>query len=73
MNIFLGGTRQISPHNRSGTFNTTIDIKLKQWAENQLPIKSVEIGWETLQVNIRIVLVTGLKRHIQHSTILKQL
>lgn len=44
-----GGTRQISPHNRSGTFNTTIDIKLKQWAENQLPIKSVEIGWETLQ------------------------
>ena len=38
-----GGTRQISPHNRSGTFNTTVDIKLKQWAENQLPVKSVEV------------------------------
>jgi len=41
--------RQISNHNRTGTFNTTVDIKLKQWTENQLPIKSVEVGWECLQ------------------------
>jgi optic atrophy protein 1 len=32
-----------------GTFNTTVDIKLKQWAEQQLPQKSVESGWEGLQ------------------------
>ncbi|XP_015586682.1 dynamin-like 120 kDa protein, mitochondrial isoform X2 [Cephus cinctus] len=33
----------------TGTFNTTVDIKLKQWAEQQLPLKSVETGWESLQ------------------------
>merc|ERR1719308_11464 len=41
--------RQISNHNRTGTFNTTVDIKLKQWTETQLPVKSVEVGWETLK------------------------
>lgn len=33
----------------TGTFNTTVDIKLKNWAEQQLPMKSVESGWECLQ------------------------
>lgn len=32
----------------SGVFNTTVDIKLKQWADNQLPKKSIEIGWDGL-------------------------
>lgn len=33
----------------TGTFNTTVDIKLRQWAEQQLPARSVECGWESLQ------------------------
>ncbi|KAG8232092.1 hypothetical protein J437_LFUL012452, partial [Ladona fulva] len=33
-----------------GTFNTAVDIKLRQWAEQQLPAKSVETGWEGLQL-----------------------
>ena len=36
-------------YNFLGTFNTTVDIKLKQWAEAQLGKKCVEVGWETLQ------------------------
>lgn len=27
----------------SGTFNTTVDIKLKQWTDKQLPNKAVEV------------------------------
>ena len=42
-------TRPISNRNKTGTFNTTVDIKLKQWAENQLGLKCVEVGWQTLQ------------------------
>ena len=33
----------------TATFNTTVDIRLKQWAEDQLPSKSVQIGWEVLK------------------------
>lgn len=32
----------------SGTFNTTVDIKLKQWADSLLPKKCVKVGWNTL-------------------------
>jgi len=42
-------SRPISMHNRTGTFNTTVDIKLKQWAESHLGKKCVEVGWETLK------------------------
>ncbi|XP_071543508.1 dynamin-like GTPase OPA1, mitochondrial isoform X6 [Panulirus ornatus] len=37
----------------SGTFNTTADIKLKQWADQMLPKKCVEVGWETLEDEFR--------------------
>lgn len=37
----------------SGTFNTTVDIKLKQWTEQQLPARSVESGWECLQTEFQ--------------------
>ena len=28
----------------SGTFNTTVDIKLKQWTDKQLPHKALEVN-----------------------------
>lgn len=44
-NIYLPAAQSES----QGTFNTTVDIKLRQWAEHALPAKSVESGWETLK------------------------
>ncbi|XP_071805420.1 dynamin-like GTPase OPA1, mitochondrial isoform X1 [Asterias amurensis] len=43
-NIFLPAAQ--SPD--AGTFNTTVDIKLRHWADQQLPKKSVEVALETL-------------------------
>ncbi|KAM5163488.1 dynamin-like GTPase OPA1, mitochondrial isoform 1-T1 [Mantella aurantiaca] len=44
-NIYLPAAQTTN----SGTFNTTVDIKLKQWTDKQLPHKAVEVAWETLQ------------------------
>ncbi|XP_016124194.1 dynamin-like 120 kDa protein, mitochondrial isoform X5 [Sinocyclocheilus grahami] len=44
-NIYLPAAQTIN----SGTFNTTVDIKLKQWTDKQLPHKALEVAWETLQ------------------------
>ncbi|KAM9126688.1 dynamin-like GTPase OPA1, mitochondrial isoform 4-T5 [Pangshura tecta] len=44
-NIYLPAAQTTN----SGTFNTTVDIKLKQWTDKQLPNKAVEVAWETLQ------------------------
>ncbi|XP_076625718.1 opa1 mitochondrial dynamin like GTPase isoform X2 [Colletes latitarsis] len=44
-NIYLPAAESGNPV----TFNTTVDIKLRQWAEQQLPARSVESGWESLQ------------------------
>lgn len=63
--------RQISNHNRTGTFNTTVDIKLKQWTESQLPIKSVEVGWECLQEEFH-KLMEAAKKKKDHDDIFDQ-
>ncbi|XP_018374150.1 PREDICTED: dynamin-like 120 kDa protein, mitochondrial isoform X3 [Trachymyrmex cornetzi] len=44
-NIYLPAAQSGNPN----TFNTTVDIKLRHWAEQQLPARSVESGWECLQ------------------------
>ncbi|XP_031635854.1 dynamin-like 120 kDa protein, mitochondrial isoform X4 [Contarinia nasturtii] len=44
-NIYLAAANANSP----GQFNTMVDIKLRQWADQGLPSKSVESGFETLQ------------------------
>ncbi|GAB1600130.1 dynamin-like 120 kDa protein, mitochondrial isoform X1 [Argonauta hians] len=43
-NIYLPAAQS----DNSGTFNTTVDIKLKQWADSLLPKKCVQVGWDTL-------------------------
>jgi hypothetical protein len=45
-----------------GTFNTAVDIKLRQWAEQQLPQKSVESGWEGLQTEFQRFMEHAKKR-----------
>ncbi|KAF2351314.1 hypothetical protein FHG87_017933 [Trinorchestia longiramus] len=47
-NIYLPAAQS----DNSGTFNTTADIKLKQWADQMLPRRCVEIGWDTLQEEV---------------------
>uniref|UniRef100_A0A182WFQ7 Dynamin-like GTPase OPA1, mitochondrial n=1 Tax=Anopheles minimus TaxID=112268 RepID=A0A182WFQ7_9DIPT len=44
-NIYLPAAQSGSQN----SFNTMVDIKLRQWAEQALPAKSVEAGWEALQ------------------------
>ncbi|XP_036410366.1 dynamin-like 120 kDa protein, mitochondrial [Megalops cyprinoides] len=44
-NIYLPAAQTLD----SGTFNTTVDIKLKQWTDKQLPHKALEVAWEALQ------------------------
>ncbi len=55
-----------------GTFNTTVDIKLKQWAENQLGLKCVEVGWETLKEQF-LGLVERSKKTKDHDDIFDNL
>eukprot|EP00058_Branchiostoma_floridae_P016843 XP_002602331.1 hypothetical protein BRAFLDRAFT_60684 [Branchiostoma floridae] len=54
-NIYLPAAQTES----AGHFNTTVDIKLKQWADQQLPKKSVQVGWETLQEEFKCLMDRG--------------
>ena len=76
-NIYLPASqadnqRQISAHNRTGTFNTTVDIKLKNWAENQLGVKCVEVGWECLKDQFQM-LMEKAKKSKDHDDIFDRL
>ena len=64
--------KPISAYNKTGTFNTLVDIKLKQWAENQLGLKCVEVGWETLQDQFN-GLMEKAKKSKDHDDIFDQL
>ncbi|KAK4288827.1 hypothetical protein Pmani_038166 [Petrolisthes manimaculis] len=67
-NIYLPAAQSDS----SGTFNTTADIKLKQWADQTLPRKCVEVGWETLEEEFRKFLERA-KASRDHDTIFDNL
>lgn len=49
MHIFENIYLPAAQTNDAGMFNTTVDIKLKQLADQQLPQKAVETGWEGLR------------------------
>lgn len=49
-----------------------IDIKLRQWAEQALPAKSVESGWEALQTQFDELLQTA-KKSPDHDQVFDQL
>jgi len=51
-NIYLPAAQS----DNTGIFNTVVDIKLKQWADLQLPKKSVEVGKETLETQFSALL-----------------
>ncbi|XP_057365629.1 dynamin-like 120 kDa protein, mitochondrial [Daphnia carinata] len=67
-NLYLPAAQSDS----SGTFNTKIDIRLKQWADQQLPRKSVECAWETLKEEFGR-LVEKAKLSKDHDNIFDQL
>ncbi|XP_075165155.1 opa1 mitochondrial dynamin like GTPase isoform X7 [Haematobia irritans] len=60
------------PAAQSDSFNTMVDIKLRQWAEQALPAKSVEAGWETLQKEF-ITLMEKAKKSPDHDNIFDNL
>ncbi|XP_017018900.1 dynamin-like GTPase OPA1, mitochondrial isoform X4 [Drosophila kikkawai] len=60
------------PAAQSDSFNTMVDIKLRQWAEQALPAKSVEAGWEALQLEF-ISLMERSKKSQDHDGIFDQL
>ncbi|XP_039957930.1 dynamin-like 120 kDa protein, mitochondrial isoform X4 [Bactrocera tryoni] len=60
------------PAAQSDSFNTMVDIKLRQWAEQALPAKSVEAGWEALQ-NEFIYLMEKAKKSPDHDDIFDNL
>lgn len=55
-NIYLPAAQTMD----SGTFNTTVDIKLKQWTDKQLPHKALEVRASRLvHANGPCVIQTG--------------
>lgn len=49
-----------------------VDIKLRQWAEQALPAKSVESGWETLQAEFN-ELMKKAKKSPEHDDVFDNL
>ncbi|XP_064542939.1 dynamin-like 120 kDa protein, mitochondrial isoform X6 [Drosophila montana] len=60
------------PAAQSDSFNTMVDIKLRQWAEQALPAKSVEAGWEALQQEFISLMERAKKAH-DHDNVFDQL
>lgn len=67
-NIYLPAAQSGS----QSSFNTMVDIKLRQWADQVLPAKSVESGWEALQKEF-VGLIQKAKKSPDHDKIFDNL
>jgi optic atrophy protein 1 len=45
----------------SGTFNTTVDIKLREWADQKLPKSAVDVGYEGLHYELQAFMARSAK------------
>lgn len=66
--IYLPAAQSGSP----GTFNTAVDIKLRQWADTTLPHSSVQTGWETLRLEFNLFMQKAA-HNADHDDIFDQL
>ncbi|KAJ7393323.1 Dynamin-like 120 kDa protein, mitochondrial [Desmophyllum pertusum] len=67
--IYLPAAQADNPSN----FNTSVDIKLKQWADRTLPDISVKVGWETLFEEFSKAMQEQKKRKRCHSHLFEEL
>ncbi|KAI9583758.1 dynamin-like 120 kDa protein, mitochondrial isoform X1 [Glossina fuscipes] len=67
-NVYLPAAQSGSQN----SVNTMVDIKLRQWAEQSLPAKSVESGWETLQTQF-LMLMEKARKSPDHDDIFDNL
>ncbi|XP_050426803.1 dynamin-like 120 kDa protein, mitochondrial isoform X2 [Adelges cooleyi] len=54
-NVYLPAAYSAHQTNSTASFNTMVDIKLKQWAEEMLPRKSINIGWTVLKNMFKVM------------------
>ncbi|XP_059607943.1 dynamin-like 120 kDa protein, mitochondrial isoform X3 [Phlebotomus argentipes] len=67
-NIYLPAAQSGSPN----SFNTMVDIKLRQWADQALPARAVESGYEALQKEF-LELLEQAKKSPDHDDIFDNL
>ncbi|KAL4221277.1 Dynamin-like 120 kDa protein [Mactra antiquata] len=56
-----------------GEFNTIVDIKLSEWANNALPKKSVEVGWDVLHQEFARLAESDKKNTSEHDEVFRRL
>ncbi|XP_060875798.1 dynamin-like 120 kDa protein, mitochondrial isoform X2 [Metopolophium dirhodum] len=66
-NVYLPAGYSVNQTNSTASFNTMVDIKLKQWAEEQLPRKSINIGWVVLKDMFKTMFEENQNQKLQAS------
>ncbi|XP_050060305.1 dynamin-like 120 kDa protein, mitochondrial isoform X2 [Aphis gossypii] len=66
-NVYLPAGYSVNQTNSTASFNTVVDIKLKQFAEEQLPRKSINIGWIVLKDMFKTMFEKNQNQKLQAS------